>query len=328
MTAPLSCGRPCVASRGIERVWCQPLCATHCDGQRNSSSAERVWRFASCSGSLTQIAKLLCRPGWPAGTAILEGGETYRRRRKTVDRTHRKSWPHNRALTLSELFQQRPRLAQIRHVEPLGEPAVDLSQHLASFGSTRILWFVPVLEQPAQADRGAQLPPPSALLPGHGDRTAETCLGGLRNRQGIRVSAFQGSANQQQLARAAGALPLRAYRRRFDPSKSTLHPAQPSPLPPCLLGYSPAPEARAAQHGRAGSPPSEKPPALGAFVAGFLRSDFLQRNSGRPDYQPRVQRTNPLRLIDAEHPLVIWRPLHPGLSQKGPCQPYRASKPG
>ena len=50
-----------------------------------------------------------------------------------------------------QLGQQRPGLLQVGGVEPLSEPAIDLSQQLPGFGALALL-----LPQPSKAHRGPQ----------------------------------------------------------------------------------------------------------------------------------------------------------------------------
>jgi hypothetical protein len=57
-----------------------------------------------------------------------------------------------RAKMSREFLQQRPRFLQVRSMQPLGEPVVNLGEQLAGFGALALL-----LPQPHQAQRRAQL---------------------------------------------------------------------------------------------------------------------------------------------------------------------------
>src|SRR5262245_7322170 len=73
---------------------------------------------------------------------------------------------------LRKLFQQRLRVLQVRSVEALGEPAVDLGEHGAS-----LIAFVLLCEHPYETNRRAKLPCLRTHLLCERDRFAEVGLG-------------------------------------------------------------------------------------------------------------------------------------------------------
>src|SRR6266702_6386965 len=74
-----------------------------------------------------------------------------------------------------QFFEQRPSLLQVRRIKPLGEPAVNLRQHLLSFCFLALL-----LPQPAQAHHRPQLQRLRPLPPGN-------LAGPLKTRCGFRL---------------------------------------------------------------------------------------------------------------------------------------------
>src|SRR5215471_4312008 len=76
-------------------------------------------------------------------------GKTWRAQDSLPCSSHNASGP-----ALRKLFEQRLRVLQVRRIEPLGEPTVDLGQHSARF----VPCLAPAEEDIGSSQRGVRMP--------------------------------------------------------------------------------------------------------------------------------------------------------------------------